>query len=218
MKKVAAGLLAAATLTGASLIAKNLVDPYETVLQVVDGDTFFLKSNHQTVRLFGLDAPELQNCYGLESMQRLDELLKKRKVQLREPLADHFGRIVALVYVDGKLINEILIREGFAAYRSEPGSGKELMKSAHEYAKANKIGIYSSACVDETPPNPKCNIKGNHDLDRDAYLYLLPSCLHYTLVNIRRFEGDRWFCTVKEAEAAGFSRSPACDRDIKPRP
>jgi micrococcal nuclease len=211
-KSLVASSLAALSLVGGIFAYKNLrfVDPYEKIYKIADGDTFILATNKQTIRLFGLDAPELTNCYGTESAYRLSQLLKKGKVQLKEPLVDHFGRVVALVYVNGTLINEIMIKEGFAAYQSKPGSAKDLMKSAHDYAIQNKLGIYSSVCTDTVPPNPKCAIKGNHDLDRDEYVYLLPSCPYYSIVNVRRFEGDSWFCTEKDAQTAGFSISPAC--------
>ena len=199
-----------ATIVGTGLAFRYFVNPYETIDKIADGDTFILEANHQAVRLFGLDAPEMDNYYGPESFSRLSELLKQKKAQLKEPVVDKFGRIVALVYVDGKLINEIMIREGFAAYRSEPGSEKETMKAAHELAKSTKIGIYSPTCVDETPPDPKCAIKGNHDLDRNQYLYLTPNCPYYSLVTIRRFEGVRWFCSESEAKNAGFTVSTAC--------
>lgn len=202
--------LAVTTIASAGLVFKHSVDPYETVYKIADGDTIILEQNKQAVRLFGIDAPEPANCYGKEATAQLDKLLVKRKVQLREPVVDHFGRIVALVYVDGKLINEQMIKAGFAAYRSEPGSGKAAMLIAHNYATQNKIGIYSSACTDESPPDPKCAIKGNYDLDRDEFLYLLPSCPYYSITNVRRFEGDKWFCTEKEAKSAGFKISSAC--------
>ena len=54
------------------------------------------------------------------------------------------------------------------------------------------------------------NIKGNHDLDRNEYLYLTADCPYYSLVTIRRFEGDRWFCSISEAQKAGFKMSTAC--------
>ena len=203
-------VLTAVVIAGTGKAFKNFVDPYETVFRVVDGDTFILEANKQAVRLFGIDAPELNNCYGQESLSRLSGLLKKEKVQLKEPVVDKFGRIVALAFVNGKLVNETMIKEGYAAYRSEPGSGKEAMKAAHEQAKSAKIGIYSPTCTDETPPDPKCAIKGNNDLDRNEYLYLLPTCPYYHTVIIRRFEGDQWFCSESEAKKAGFKLSPAC--------
>ena len=210
MKKMGLMVLTTAAIAGTGMFFKNFVNPYEAVYKIADGDTFILENNKQTVRLFGLDAPEADNCYGSESYSRLSELLKKKKVQLKEPLVDHFGRIVALVYVDGKLINEIMIKEGYAAYQSEPGSGKEAMKAAHELAKSKKIGIYSPTCTDEIPSDPKCAIKGNHDLDRNEYLYLTPDCPYYSAVIIRRFEGDQWFCSEPEAKKAGFTVSSAC--------
>ena len=45
---------------------------------------------------------------------------------------------------------------------------------------------------------------------RDEFLYLTPSCAHYNLVNIRRFEADQWFCTEAQAKKAGFKLSPDC--------
>ena len=215
MKRIGLAVLTTAAIAGTGMFFKNFVNPYETVYKVADGDTFILENNKQAVRLFGIDAPEMDNCYGPESYSRLSELLKKKQVQLKEPLVDKFGRIVALVYVNGRLINETMIREGYAAYRSEPGSGKEVMKAAHEVAKSKKIGIYSSACTDEVPPDPKCAIKGNHDLDRDEYLYLAPDCPYYSLVTVRRFEGDQWFCTPSQAQKAGFKISSACAMGTK---
>jgi endonuclease YncB( thermonuclease family) len=210
MRKTVAVVLTAAAVAGTALTFRHFINPYETVYKIADGDTFILTQNKQTIRLFGIDAPDLENCFGDKAYARLDQLLKKRQVQLKEPVVDKFGRIVALVYVDGKLINEMLIKEGFAAYRSEPGSEKESMKAAHEYAKSHHLGIYSPDCSDEAPPDPKCAIKGNHDLDRDEYLYLTPDCPYYSLVTVRRFEGDRWFCTATEAKKAGFTISSAC--------
>jgi endonuclease YncB( thermonuclease family) len=215
-KSLAASSLLALSLIGGIFAYKNLrfVNPYETVYKIADGDTFILDQNKQTIRLFGLDAPEPQNCYGPESSTRLTQLLQKGQVQLKEPLVDHFGRVVALVYVDGTLINEILIREGFAAYRSEPGSAKDLMLAAHDYAESHHLGIYSSACTDTVPPNPTCAIKGNYDITRHEYLYLTPDCPYYSLVTIHRFEGDRWFCSKAEAKKAGFTISSACSLGV----
>ena len=207
---MALAVVAVASIVATGMVFRNFVNPYETVYKIADGDTFILESNKQTVRLFGLDAPEADNCYSKEAYSRLDQLLKKRQVQLKEPVVDKFGRVVALVYVDGKLVNETMIKEGYAAYRSEPGSEKETMKAEHELAKSKKIGIYSPTCTDEIPSDPKCAIKGNHDLDRNEYLYLTPDCPYYSAVIIRRFEGDQWFCSEPEAKKAGFTVSSAC--------
>ena len=79
MKKFSAAVLTVATIVGAGLAFRHFVNPYETIDKIADGDTFILEANHQAVRLFGLDAPEMDNCYGPKSFSRLSELLKQKK-------------------------------------------------------------------------------------------------------------------------------------------
>jgi endonuclease YncB( thermonuclease family) len=54
-----------------------------------------------------------------------------------------------------------------------------------------------------TPPEAVCNIKGNVNSSGDR-IYHLPSGSLYQRTHVNTDEGDRWFCTVKEAEGAGF--------------
>ena len=54
-----------------------------------------------------------------------------------------------------------------------------------------------------TPPEPVCNIKGNVNSAGDK-IYHLPGGSLYERTKINPGEGDRWFCTGKEAEGAGF--------------
>lgn len=194
-----------------SLVNKpNYIDPYEQVIDVIDGDTFVLQNNKPLVRLYGLNAPDLPNCYGQESLARLEELLKGGRVQLKEPVGDKYGRIVALVYVNGQLINDILLKEGLAVFSTEYSSVKEQMRQSNDYAKAHHLGIYSPICTQPTPPNSNCLVKGNHDIDKNQNLYFTPDCPHYNYVLIKKYEGDRWFCDEKEALSAGFTQSPDC--------
>jgi endonuclease YncB( thermonuclease family) len=53
------------------------------------------------------------------------------------------------------------------------------------------------------PPEPVCNIKGNVN-SSGSKIYHLPGGSLYQRTNINVDEGDRWFCTTKEAEGAGF--------------
>ena len=99
---------------------KNFVDPYETVFRIVDGDTFILENNKQAVRLFGIDALGAGQLLRTRKLCPISELLEKGKVQLKEPMVDN-GRIVSFgLCVNGLLINETMIKEGFAALPSEP--------------------------------------------------------------------------------------------------
>lgn len=56
------------------------------------------------------------------------------------------------------------------------------------------------------PPDSSCAIKGNVNREGER-IYHTPTSNWYTRTDIKPEEGDRWFCTIAEAEAAGF-RAP----------
>ncbi len=55
-------------------------------------------------------------------------------------------------------------------------------------------------------PDPTCNIKGNVN-SKGEQIYHTTESPWYDRTDIKPEEGDRWFCTTQEAEAAGF-RAP----------
>ncbi|MCB9138101.1 MAG: hypothetical protein H6642_07130 [Caldilineaceae bacterium] len=55
------------------------------------------------------------------------------------------------------------------------------------------------------PPDPSCAIKGNVNNKGDR-IYHMPGWRDYNRTDIKPEQGDRWFCTAAEAEAAGFRR------------
>lgn len=56
------------------------------------------------------------------------------------------------------------------------------------------------------PPDPSCAIKGNVNSKKEL-IYHMPGWRDYNRTDIKPEEGDRWFCTAEEAQAAGF-RAP----------
>lgn len=208
---VAATLVGTAILAGAGLMNVNRrpIITTETVVEVVDGDTFFIE-NRQPIRLKGLDAPELENCLGKESKKALEQLILNKQVLLKEPIVDPYKRIIALVYIDGKSVNEYMIKNGFAYYRSATTLELPNLKAANDYAREHKIGILSAACYQKDPPDPKCPIKGNFDDNSDKKVYFLPGCSYYDATVIMRFRGEQWFCSEAEALKAGFEKSKYC--------
>jgi len=54
--------------------------------------------------------------------------------------------------------------------------------------------------------NLNCNIKGNINSSGDR-IYHTPKSPYYYKTTINRRYGERWFCTVEEAEGAGW-RAP----------
>lgn len=54
-----------------------------------------------------------------------------------------------------------------------------------------------------TPPDPKCAIKGNIG-SSGSKIYHVPGGAFYDRTNIDTAAGERWFCSAKDAEAAGW--------------
>lgn len=179
-----------------------------TVTNVVDGDTLDTKDGTR-VRFLGIDAPEYpEGCLSKRAKERLSELVLGKDVELEITGEDRFGRKTAWVMrEDDVLINEVLIAEGFAkADAVDDARGTALLKAERD-AKATKRGIWSTEC---TSAQEGCTIKGNYHKGTKERTYHLPGCYNYNQISINPNESDRWFCTEKEAEAAGFVKSRDC--------
>lgn len=95
------------------------------VVRVIDGDTFeaALPGGHrEDVRLIGIDTPETVKpdtpvqCFGERASHFSHRLLEGRSVRLRLGVErrDIYGRLLAYVYLRGRLINAALARRGLA--------------------------------------------------------------------------------------------------------
>ncbi len=200
---------AATVITGATAFTL----PYfigQKVISVIDGDSFKIV-NDQTIRLASLDAPETDLCGGKEATAALTKKILGKKVILRDEKSDRFGRILALVYLsDGTLINEYLVKYGFAQTTTEAGDENPKVKAANDYAREHKLGIFSEECSPSKPPDEKCLIKANYNYHDRTKFYFTPDCRHYEKVLVKKFQGDDWFCTESEAKKAGFTKFSYC--------
>jgi hypothetical protein len=118
------------------------------VTRVIDGDTFELK-NGAIVRLIGIDAPEKGQQYYAEAKQRLSELVLNKTVSLEadKTYADDYDRLLKYVYVNNKMINLVLVEEGFAVAKAFPPDVKYKTEfdKAELQAKSLKLGLWSEA-------------------------------------------------------------------------
>ncbi len=113
--------------TAAALPAHAGRAVHGVVRSVYDGDTVLLVAGDGErirARLYGIDAPEVRHReipgqpYGQEARRVLREKLLKRRVRLEIRETDEYGREVGIVELDGRNINEEMVREGYAwAYR-----------------------------------------------------------------------------------------------------
>lgn len=218
VKKIVVGafILASLTLNGYFIISKN---QEMTVTEVHDGDTFTL-GNGERVRLLGINAPEMGNCGATESASLLKSLVLNKVVKITEDKRDNYGRKMGLVFtrinLDPRLIliNSEVIKQGWAKPNYDPNTHSEELKAAYKYAKENKLGVNSDLCkkVNPIPPNKNCVIKGNIDTATGDHFYHFPTCRHYNQIVLDLDIGEGFFCSEKEASAAGFKLAKDCLR------
>ena len=133
------------------------------VERVVDGDTIVVNLNgkSETVRLIGIDTPEIAHgntkaeCFGQEAKRKSGEILSGQLVRLEEDESqsnrDKYNRLLRYVFLaDGTLVNQLLIEEGFAfEYTYDiPYKYQEEFKDAQVVAREEEIGLWSrDACL-----------------------------------------------------------------------
>ncbi len=87
------------------------------ILEVVDGNTLKVSTMEDDtfkVKLKGVDAPELGQEFGIESLNYLQKLITDKNVLVEYSGKDRWGnRLVYVTTNKGKSINEIMIKEGY---------------------------------------------------------------------------------------------------------
>jgi len=158
--------------------------------------------------LFGVNASEEGLCFSEEAKKKLEALVEGKRVVIKNPIVDKWGRIIAVVYSKEKMVNEEMIKGGFGRYDSEVNSDSDELRNARDLAISGGKGIYGECVQKENIENSECNIKGNQDYG--PKIYHLPGCLDYDRTLVDLDLGDKWFCSEKEANKAGFERSKNC--------
>jgi endonuclease YncB( thermonuclease family) len=205
------------------------------VTSVVDGDTIVVSlltnGADLTVRYIGIDTPEStreHECYGIEAFNHNKGLVLNKRVGLERDTreTDDFGRLLRYVWLDGELINETLVREGYAesvAYPPDTARQPQL-DAAEDAARAAGAGIWGpgpctpapTAVPPATVAAGVCDysgtlepvIKGNIASDGEK-IYHVPGQQGYDETRINEAAGERWFCTEAEALAAGWRKALA---------
>ena len=192
-----------------SIKIKNPLIFQNKIIRVIDGDTFDLE-NGERIRLALINAPEYpKDCMGVDARERLEVLVLNRIVSIEKLNKDSFGRIIALVYLDKLLVNEILVEEGFAYFdgRGVLNANSLKIEKTQEKAKLTGRGVWSSLCQTQ---KEGCLIKGNYRSADNTRIFHTPDCYNYDKITIKPGTTDRWFCSEQEALNAGFRKSLDC--------
>jgi endonuclease YncB( thermonuclease family) len=140
--------------------SKEIIRTFEGIVtKVSDGDTIQLDS-HGTIlkiRLYGIDAPETEKSnkrtgyiskpgqpYGDEAEKVLRGKIMGQKVRIDVMDIDQYKRLVSLVWLGRRCINQEMIRDGFAwAYRKylDRAYASEFL-ALEERARAKRLGLW----------------------------------------------------------------------------
>ena len=115
------------------------------IVRVIDGDSVHVKKNESdyfVVRLFGIDAPELDQRFGRRSKKYLEKLTLNQSVKIQLFTKDNYGRQLALIFDKaGRNINLEMVQSGYAwVYQHYNPDPKWL--GLQEQAKNGQLGLW----------------------------------------------------------------------------
>lgn len=106
-----------------------------------DGDTVTINAKNGTwfkVRLWGIDAPELDQPGGKEAMLELIQLIGRKTVTVSVKDRDRYGRIVGVITYRNRDINREMIQRGHARYYKQYAPDQKVYADAEQTAKEKK--------------------------------------------------------------------------------
>lgn len=184
--------------------------------RVVDGDSLVIGG--ERIRLFGIDAPELDRrcdpsgrnwACGEWAKATLTKIIAHGILACEALDQDRYGRTVARCRASGRDVAAAMVKAGAAtAY----------LRYANDYAgqeaqaRAEGRGMWSGAVtrpgdyrkMAKRQIDPKaCAIKGNIS-SKGTKIYHIPGQRGYDATRISAAKGEAYFCTAMEAQAAGF--------------
>lgn len=211
------------------------------VLRVIDGDTIEIEmaGKAEKVRLIGVNTPESVHPdesknvpFGKVASDFTKAALEGKNVVLEYDVTprDKYGRILAYVWVDGKMFNKTLLENGMAEVKTYPPDVKYVddftrLQETARSAKAGMWASYDAVFAPTTPPQqvippqqtiqpapstPEMTtvdaakegvwIKGN----KKSKIYHVPTGRDYDKVSPQNIV---WFQTEADAQAAGYRRA-----------
>ena len=133
------------------------------VSRLSDGDSLRCASGER-LRLIGIDAPELaQPPFGRQSQNALQEIVAGQQLSLEYDVEgrDEFDRLLAYAWIDSQLVNEEMVRGGWAvAFQVRPNTRHSArLRRAEQEARANRAGLWFSGgfeCLPVDHRNDRC--------------------------------------------------------------
>ena len=188
------------------------------VVRVIDGDTVVVETDgkKEKVRLIGVNTPETNHpkigveYYGKEASKYTKDRLhgKDVRLELDQEKRDRYGRLLAYLWMEDELFNATLVQEGYARIMTVQPNVKyeKTFLRLEREARKQDVGLWQkegARVAEKNGQSGDCvgKIKGNVNRQGDQ--------IYHTRMRAQYDETkpERWFCTEKEAEDAGF-RAP----------
>ena len=126
------------------------------IADIVDGDTLIVEpakgGERTTVRLYGVDAPELDQPHGTAARLFLISKARFKRVDVRPTMQDkdRYGRIVAIVEIPGVgILQEMLLKSGLAWVYPQYCQDCGAWESMQEEAKNRGKGLWARGAAVE---------------------------------------------------------------------
>jgi hypothetical protein len=173
----------------------------------------------EKIRFYGVDCPEKRQAFGQKAKQFTSDAVFGKTVNVDPVTTDRYGRTVGLVYIDGKCLNEQLIKSGFAwlykQYCDKPMC-KDWQK-LEQAARVSKVGLWSMpnpvAPWEFRHPGKKISssqdassqLSGAYHGNTSSRVFHSSSCEHYNCRDSTEMFGNR-----DEAIRAGYTPCGRC--------
>ena len=118
------------------------------VTSIHDGDSF--RAGEKAFRLWGIDAPELDQRWGTAAREALRELLTGADAVMIERHGTSWKRVVVRAESGGKDVSLELLEMGLAWYCPDFAPKREDYREAEQEAREARRGLWS----DENPVRP----------------------------------------------------------------
>ena len=140
-----------AALPAASTPAQAQKQLIGRIVEVMDGDTLTVSSGDNTfkVRLYGVDAPEVLQDYGIVARDILRDKVLDGEAEFSVVFVRD-GLYYSRVSYDGRDINYEMVRDGHAWYDRQNAPGETALETAQNAAQRAKLGLWS--VKSPTPP------------------------------------------------------------------
>lgn len=143
---MASAIIALSSLVALPLSAAASADEIirAKAVSIVDGDSISAVINQELVRvrLAGVDAPEGNQPFAIDSRQSLHDLCFWVEAELSSISKDYYGRMLARVKCNGVNVNAEQVRRGMAWVADQSVEDKELVQLQEE-ARTAKRGLWS---------------------------------------------------------------------------